>query len=132
MASVNKTIILGNLGADPELRYTAGGSPVAELRIATNRRFKSKDGEWQDETEWHRVVVWGKQAEACGQYLSKGRLVYIEGSIQTRNYEDKSGVKKYVTEIIASRVQFLGGGERQSAPAGESVAPPIDPDDTPF
>jgi single-strand DNA-binding protein len=109
MASVNKVIIIGNLGRDPEMRYTQGGSPVTSLNIATTRVYTNKSNDRVEETEWHRVTVWGKQAEACNQYLSKGRQVYVEGRLQTRSYEDKEGVKKYSTEIVAEVVQFLGG-----------------------
>jgi len=108
MASVNKAIIVGNLGADPELRHTPNGQAVCELRIATSSSW-TKNGEKHEQTEWHRVVVWGKQAEATAKYLSKGRQVYVEGRIQTRSWDDKDGTKRYMTEIIASDVQFLGG-----------------------
>lgn len=101
---VNKVTIVGNLGADPETRTTQGGKMVTELRIATS--YGTGDNE---KTEWHRVIVWDKAAEACGQYLKKGRQVYVDGRIQTRTYDDKEGVKKYVTEIVANEVKFLGG-----------------------
>jgi single-strand DNA-binding protein len=110
MAGINKVILIGNLGRDPELRYTQGGTAVATLNIATTRSYtKTNSNERVEETEWHRVVVWGKQAEFCNQYLTKGRQVYVEGRLQTRNYEDKDGVKRYSTEVIAETVQFLGG-----------------------
>ena len=109
MASVNKVILIGNLGRDPEMRYTQGGTAVATLNIATTRVYTNKSNDRVEETEWHRVVVWSKQAESCNQYLSKGRQVYIEGRLQTRSYEDKEGVKKYSTEVIADQVLFLGG-----------------------
>ncbi|MGH1345698.1 MAG: single-stranded DNA-binding protein [Nannocystales bacterium] len=110
MAGVNKAIIVGNLGRDPELRYTQGGSPVCQLSVATTRAYTNKTtNDRVEETEWHRIVVWGKQAEHCNNYLAKGRQVYVEGRIQTRNYEDKEGIKRYSTEIIADVVQFLGG-----------------------
>ncbi len=109
MAGINKVILIGNLGRDPELRYTQSGSAVANLALATTRSYtNSRTNERVEETEWHRVVVWGKQAEFCNQYLSKGRQVYIEGRLQTRNYEDKDGIKRYSTEIVADTVQFLG------------------------
>jgi len=114
MGSINKVILIGHLGADPEVRYTAGGSAVANLRIATTERFKDRDGNQQEKTEWHRVVVWGQQAEHCGQYLTKGRQVYIEGSIETREWTDKEGTKRYTTEIKARSVVFLGSGDGQS------------------
>ncbi|MEZ4368977.1 MAG: single-stranded DNA-binding protein [Kofleriaceae bacterium] len=107
---VNKVILLGNLGADPDMRYTPSGQGVCELRVATNESWNDKNGQRQERTEWHRVVVWGKRAEVVSKYLSKGRQVYIEGRIQTRSYDDKEGVKRYITEIIANDVQFIGGG----------------------
>jgi len=116
MSGVNKAIILGNLGADPEIRYTSGGQAVSDLRIATSRRWQNKDGGQQEDTQWHRVVVWGKQAEMCKEYLSKGRQVYIEGRIQTRSWDDKEGIKRYTTEIVAQTVQFVGSrGDSRNA-----------------
>ena len=106
---INKVFILGNLGQDPELRYTANGSAVAELRVATSRRWKDKDGNRQEDTQWHRVVVWGSQAEHCAEYLSKGRQVHVEGRLQTRQWEDRDGNKRYTTEIVAQNVTFVGG-----------------------
>lgn len=126
--SLNKIMIIGNLGDNPEVRSTPGGQTVATLRIATNERWTDKSGQQQERTEWHRVVVWGKQAEHCGTYLSKGRQVFVEGRVQTREWNDKEGNKRYTTEVVAQRVQFLGGGsgrsEGQGAPAegrGRSV-----------
>lgn len=107
---VNKAIIVGNLGADVELRYTQSGQAVANFRVATNERWTDKEGESQERTEWHRIVVWGRQAENCEKYLSKGRQVYIEGRLQTRDWEDRDGNKRYTTEIVAQTVQFLSGG----------------------
>jgi single-strand DNA-binding protein len=109
MASVNKVILVGNLGRDPELRYTQNGSAVANFTLATNERWRDKDGNNQERTEWHRVVVWGRTAENCAQYLQKGRSVYIEGRLQTREWEDKDGNKRNTTEVNALNVQFLGG-----------------------
>src|SRR5690349_3711895 len=109
MASVNKVILIGNLGRDPEMRVTQGGTAVCQLNIATTRVYTNRSNDRVEETEWHREVVWGKQAESCNQYLSKGRQVYIEGRLQTRNYDDKDGNKKYITEVVADVVQFLGG-----------------------
>lgn len=120
MASINKVILIGNLGRDPEMRYTQGGTAVASLNIATARVFTNKSNDRVEETEWHRVTVWGKQAESCSQYLTKGRQVYVEGRLQTRNYDDKDGVKKYVTEIVADVVQFLGSRVEGDAGARES------------
>ena len=111
MASVNKVILIGNLGRDPETRYTTGGDAVTNLNIATTDVWKDKSGEKQEKTEWHRVVLFGRQAEVAGEYLKKGRPVYIEGRLQTRKYTDKDGVEKYATEIVADRMQLLGGRE---------------------
>jgi single-strand DNA-binding protein len=108
MASVNKVILLGNLGRDPETRYTTGGDAVTNLSIATSEQWKDKSGEKQERTEWHRVVLFGRQAEIAGEYLKKGRSVYIEGRLQTRKYTDKDGVEKYSTEIVADRMQLIG------------------------
>ena len=108
MAGVNKVIVVGNLGRDPELRYTQGGSPVCNLAVATSRRYTNRNNETVEETEWHRVVVWGKQAEHCNNYLAKGRQVYVEGRLKTSSY-DRDGQRHYSTDIIAETVQFLGG-----------------------
>ncbi|MBM2805574.1 MAG: ssb [Deltaproteobacteria bacterium] len=108
--SVNKVILVGHLGKDPEVRFTSTGSAVANFSMATSEVWNDREGKRQERTEWHNIVVWGKQGEHCGQYLAKGRQVYVEGSIRTRSYDDKSGNKRYVTEIIAQRIQFLGGG----------------------
>jgi single-strand DNA-binding protein len=110
MASVNKVILLGNLGRDPETRYTTGGEAVTNLNIATSEQWKDKSGEKQEKTEWHRVVLFGRTAEIAGEYLKKGRSVYIEGRLQTRKYTDKDGVEKYSTEIVGDRMQLIGGG----------------------
>jgi single-strand DNA-binding protein len=116
VASVNKAIILGNLGKDPDVRYTQGGQAVCNFSVATNEKW-TKDGQSQERTEWHKVVAWGKTAELCGQYLKKGRSVFIEGRIQTREYE-KDGQKRYSTEIVADRVQFIGGRGEDSGGSG--------------
>jgi len=108
MASVNKVILIGNLGRDPETRYTTGGDAVTNLNIATSETWKDKAGEKQEKTEWHRVVLFGRQAEIAGEYLKKGRSVYIEGRLQTKKYTDKDGVEKYSTEIVGDRMQLLG------------------------
>jgi len=114
MASVNKVILLGNLGRDPETRYTTGGDAVTNLNIATSEQWKDKSGEKQERTEWHRVVLFGRQAEVAGEYLKKGRSVYIEGRLQTRKYTDKDGVEKYSTEVIGDRMQLIGGSRESS------------------
>jgi single-strand DNA-binding protein len=108
MSGVNKAMIVGRLGRDPEIRYTPGGVAVANFSVATSEEWKDKESnEKKERTEWHRIVAFGKLGEICGEYLSKGKLVYIEGRIQTRSWEDKDGNKKYTTEIVASDVQFL-------------------------
>lgn len=112
MASVNRVMIMGNLGQDPELRYTQNQNAVVTLNVATTDVRNSADGQKQEITEWHRIVVWGKQAENCAKYLSKGRPVFIEGRLQTRAWEDKQGQKRYTTEIVAQNVQFLGGRDQ--------------------
>jgi single-strand DNA-binding protein len=137
MASVNKAIILGNLGRDPELRHTPGGKAVATLRIATNEVWTDQSGERQERTEWHTVVVWGRQAENCNQYLKKGRTVYIEGRLTTRKWQDKDGKDRYSTEIVADRVQFIGGGSggggaREFEDQSLEPPPPGGNDDIPF
>jgi single-strand DNA-binding protein len=108
MAGINKVILIGNLGKDPELRYTPGGQAVASFSLATSEKWRDKDGVMQDKTEWHNIVVWGRQAEVAKEYLAKGKQVYIEGRIQTRSWEDKEGNKRYTTEIVGQRMQFLG------------------------
>ncbi len=119
--SVNKVILVGNLGKDPEVRYTPNGTPVAKFSVATNERFKDKAGEWQDRTEWHNIVAWQRLAEIVGEYVKKGSKVYIDGRLQTSSWEDKqSGEKKYRTEIIAQDLIMLGGrgeAERQGGAA---------------
>ena len=121
MASVNRVILVGNLGRDPELRYIPSGQAVANFTLATNDRWRDKEGNNQERTEWHRIVVWGKSAENCAQYLQKGRSVYIEGRLQTREWEDKDGNKRQTTETIAQTVQFLGG--RGGAGGGGGAEP---------
>jgi single-strand DNA-binding protein len=125
MAGVNKVILVGNLGADPELRYTPSGQAVCQLRLATTESRPDKSGERKEYTEWHRVVVWAKLAELCNQYLTKGRQVYVEGRIQTRDWNDKDGNKRYTTEIIANQVVFLssGGGGGGRGKGGEPPPP---------
>lgn len=107
--SVNKVILLGRLGQDPELKYTPGGSAVCNFSMATTEAWTDKQGQKQEKTEWHRIVVWGKLAELCNQYLAKGRQAFLEGRLQTRSWDDKEGHKRYTTEILATTVQFIGG-----------------------
>jgi len=145
MSGVNKAILIGNLGADPEARYTQSGQAVTNFRIATSERWTGRDGQQQERTEWHRIVTFGKLAETCRDYLSKGRQVYVEGRIQTRQWEDRDGNKRYTTEIVAQTVRFLGGrGDRNGGSRGgeqqshgndqglDSGPPPIGDDDVPF
>ncbi|MEW5925412.1 MAG: single-stranded DNA-binding protein [Candidatus Zixiibacteriota bacterium] len=129
MAGVNKAILIGNLGKDPELRYTPGGQAVATFSLATSEKWRDKDGVMQDKTEWHNIVVWGRQAEIAKEYLAKGRSVYLEGRIQTRSWEDKDGNKRYTTEIVAQRLQFLGG--RDQAAGGPGPGPEMPPEAPP-
>ncbi len=120
MASVNKVILIGNLGADPEVRYLPSGEAVANLRIATTEKYKDRNGEQQEATEWHRVSFFGKTAEICSQYLKKGSAVYVEGSIRTRKWQDQSGQDRYSTEVRGDRMQMLGG---RSGGSGGGSAP---------
>ena len=125
--SVNKVILVGNLGQKPEVKYLPSGQAVCEMRIATNEVFNDKNQQRQERTEWHRVVVWGKMGENCGKYLDKGRSVYIEGRLQTREWQDKEGQKRQTTEIVANTVQFLGGkggggGEGMNAGGDDRMA----------
>jgi single-strand DNA-binding protein len=137
--SVNKVILVGNLGRDPEVRATPSGQSVCNFSLATTERFTDRAGQQRDQTEWHNVVVWGKQADLCGQYLKKGRQVYVEGRLTTRQYEAKDGTgKRYRTEVVAQRVQFLGGraagamDDSGSDFAPGPDAPPMDDEDIPF
>jgi len=137
--SLNKVMLIGNLGKDPELRYTGGGAPVATFSLATNESWKDQDGNMQERTEWHNIVAWSKLAEICQQYLKKGRRVYVEGRIQTRSYDDKNtGAKKYMTEIVANNMIMLDpreqGDSGSSYAAPEAPAPGTDTskDDLPF
>ena len=135
---VNKVILVGNLGRDPEVRSTPSGQSVANFTLATSRRWNDRDGNRQEQTEWHRIVCWGRQAEVAGEYLTKGKQIYVEGRLQTRSWEDKqSGEKRYTTEVICDNFQMLGrrddstGGsyERQSEPQSEVADAPGAPDD---
>ena len=146
MGSVNKVILVGNLGRDAELRYTPGGAAVATLNLATTEVWNDKAGQKQEKTEWHRIVLWGKQAESLQEYLTKGKQIYVEGRLQTRQWDDKDGNKRYTTEIKADRITLLGGGggggrgasmDRGGAAMshGGGDEPPIEPitdDDIPF
>ena len=126
MASLNKVMVIGNLGRDPEVRHTQGGTTVANFSVATTEGRGSGE-ERKEYTEWHRVVVWGQQAETCGKYLTKGRQVYVEGRLQTRVYEDNEGVKRQATEIVAREVKFLGGRNGHGSGGGQG-----EDDEVPF
>ena len=124
---INKVILIGRLGADPEIRYTPSGAEVANFRIATSEMWTNKNGEKEERTEWHRIVAWRGLAKICGEYLSKGRLVYIEGKIRTRAWEDKEGNKRTTTEIEATEMKMLGGGgeaEKRTKEPDAAYAPP--------
>ena len=120
--TVNKVILVGRLGGDPELRYTPSGKAVANYSLATNRVWKDQDGNPKENTDWHRIVVWGKLAEITGEWLKKGSYVYLEGRLQTRSYEDSNGVKKYVTEVVASDMEMLG--RKGEGASGDQPPPP--------
>ncbi len=134
MVSLNKIMVIGNLGSEPEMRFTPKGNPVTSFRVATNRVYATPEGERKEETEWFTVVAWGKLAEQCNQFLTKGRLVYVEGRLRTRTWEGQDGQKRYRTEIIANRVTFLD--KQAAAPLAEQAEEggtgEIEPDDIPF
>lgn len=140
MASLNKVMVIGNLGADPEMRYTANGNAVTTFNVATNESWTDQAGERKERTEWFSVVTWNRLAETCAQYLTKGRSVYVEGRLQTRSWEGQDGQKRYRTEVIADTVRFLGGrdgggsegGYAAGMPAGPDAGGDIEPDDLPF
>ena len=128
MASLNKIMLIGNVGTDPEMRYTPSGNPVTSFRMATSRRYTDSGGERREETEWFRIVVFGKQAESCNQFVTKGKQVYVEGRLCTRNWEGQDGQKRVSVEVIANRVLFLG--RRALAPLPEEGE--LEPEDLPF
>ena len=115
MTGVNKVILIGNLGSDPEVRYTPSGKAVANFRIATTEQWTNKEGSKEERTEWHRIVAWGRLGEICGQYLRKGKQVYIEGRLQTRSWDDAEGQKRYMTEVVAQTMQMLGRAGEDAA-----------------
>jgi single-strand DNA-binding protein len=119
--SVNKVIVMGRLGADPELKTLSSGQSVANFNVATSENWVDRDGQKQEKTEWHRIVVWGKLAEVCRQYLSKGRQVFVEGKLQTRSWEDQQGQKRYTTEIVANNIQFIGASNDKATAGGPSA-----------
>ena len=144
--TVNKVILIGRLGKDPDMRYTPSGTAVANFSLATNSSFKDSDGNWQDKTEWHNIVTFGRTAEIAGEYLKKGKLVYIDGRLQTSSWEDQNGQKRYKTEVVASELQLIGSrGDSESSadtsaadaedevPAAEDIPPANEEeDDLPF
>jgi len=136
MAGVNKVILVGNLGKDPELRYTPSGQAVATFSLATGRKWKDKEGQMQDQTDWHNIVTWGRQAEIAKEYLKKGSPIFIEGRIQYRTYNDRDGNKRYITEIVAQSLQMLGRKGAEAAPEvpmeTEVETPPAGDEDIPF
>lgn len=135
MASVNKVILVGNLGRDPEIRYTTSGTAVCNFSLATSETFKDKSGEKQEKTEWHNIQCWGKLAELAGEYLAKGKTCYIEGRLCTRKWQDKSGNDRYTTEIVAEKIQFLSPKGESGSTSNSShyeEAPPMSEDDIPF
>ncbi|MFC1991915.1 single-stranded DNA-binding protein [Chloroflexota bacterium] len=135
MVSVNRMIIIGNLGSEPEMRFTPNGRPVTSFSAATNRRYTTSDGERREETEWFTVVTWGRLAEQCNQYLTKGRLVYVEGRLHSHSWEGQDGQKRYRNEIIADRVSFLDRQASASLPednTGEGGPEELEPEDIPF
>jgi single-strand DNA-binding protein len=135
--SLNKVMIIGNVGRDPEMRYTPNGAPVTTFSVATNRRWNNAEGQPQEETEWFRVVTWNKLAETCNQFVTKGSQVYVEGRLRTRSWDGQDGQKHYTTEVVAQMVQFLGSPNRprpSEAPgaADDAFGGDIEPDDIPF
>lgn len=142
MASLNKVMLIGNLGRDPEVRYTTSGTPVASFSIATTDRFKNKAGDWEDRTEWHNITLWGRLAEIAGEYLAKGKTVFIEGRLQTRKWQDRDGKDRWTTEVVGEKMQMLSakgdGGGRGRGSDETSYAPSYDEpafnpdDDIPF
>ena len=128
--TVNKVMLIGRLGADPQLKYTPSGRANVNFNLATNASWKDQDGNNQERTDWHRIVAWGKLAEVIGEWLKKGSSVYIEGRLQTRSYDDQNGVKKYITEVVASDLEMLGGGAGRGGSDQSSDMPPSGPMDT--
>lgn len=126
MGSLNKVLLIGHLGADPEVRYTQSNTAVATMNLATHERFKDSNGDWQERTEWHRVIAWGRLAEVCQQYIKKGSQIYVEGSLQTRSWQDKDGQTKYTTEIKASALQMLDSKSGSGMGSGGNTAPQRD------
>jgi single-strand DNA-binding protein len=143
MASLNKVMLIATLGKDPEVRYTTSGTAVASFSAATNEKFKNRNGEWEERTEWHNIILWGRLAEIAGEYLTKGKPVYLEGRLQTRKWQDREGKDRYTTEIVAERMQMLGArngsgnsgggnggaGKNMDPAGGDDSMPQFNPDD---
>jgi single-strand DNA-binding protein len=143
MASLNKVMLIATLGKDPELRYTTSGTAVASFSAATNEKFKNRSGEWEERTEWHNIILWGRLAEIAGEYLTKGKPVYLEGRLQTRKWQDREGKDRFTTEIVAERMQMLGArngsgnsgggnggaGKNMDPAGGDDSMPQVNPDD---
>lgn len=127
MSGVNRVTLVGYLGADPEMKYVPSGQAVCQMRLATSEKWKDKEGKPQERTEWHRLVAWGKTAEICAKYLEKGRQVYIEGRLQTREWAKDDGIKRWSTEIVVNEVQFLGSGDGKGKERRDEPPPPLDP-----
>lgn len=134
MASLNRVLLIGNLGADPELSYTPSGTAKATMRLATHEHWTDKEGNKKERTEWHRIIAWGRLAEICGEYLTKGRQIFIEGRLNTRSWEDNDDVKRWITEIVATNMQMLGNGKdkAESQEVDEPTDTPEPADDLPF
>jgi single-strand DNA-binding protein len=135
MASLNKVLLIGNLGKDPEVRYTASGTAVASFSLATSEKFKNKGGEWEERTEWHNITLWGRLAEIAGEYLSKGKTLYIEGRLQTRKWQDKDSKDRFTTEIVGEKMQMLSrkdGANREESGQYQEGPDLHEGDDIPF
>ncbi len=133
MATLNKVLLIGNLGRDPEVRYTASGTAVASFSLATAEKFKNKGGEWEERTEWHNIILWGRLADIAGEYLAKGKSVFIEGRLQTRKWQDRDGKDRFTTEIVGEKMQMLsrkeGNGRNEEAAQGHDEPVPLPSDD---
>lgn len=136
MASLNKVLLIGNTGKDPEVRYTASGTAVASFSLATSEKFKNKGGEWEERTEWHNITLWGRLAEIAGEYLTKGKTVFIEGRLRTRKWQDRDGNDRFTTEIVGEKMQMLsrkeGNGRTEDTSSSHEEPPPPNDDDVPF
>jgi len=129
---VNKVVLVGRIGRNPEIKYLQSGAPVANFSVATSETWKDKNGAKQEKTEWHNIIAWNKLAEICGEYVTKGMMVFIEGKLQTRSWEDKNGGKRQTTEIVAETIKMLGGGKPKETPQESGGAPAAEDQDIPF